>query len=265
LEGEQLLHFLATRPATAQFLSRKLAVRFVSDDPPQVLVDRMAKTYLSSGGDISSVMKTLFHSPEFWAASDYRAKVKTPIEFVVSAARATNADVENFQPLANALRQLGMPLYGCVPPIGYNWRAAAWVSTGALVDRMNFALNLAADRLPGIAVTWSAQADNQNPAVGLAAASAPDADNTAPQIPGPQAEETRLEPLLVPGGVSEATRAAALQQFEAQSANDNNVAVLPVSAMSARPNRNRPAPTPLEKQDQLLAGLLIGSPEFQRR
>jgi hypothetical protein len=152
-----------------------------------------------------------------------------------------------------------------VPPIGYNWKAAAWVSTGALVDRMNFALNLAANRLPGVTVAWSAQADNQNPAVGLAAASAPDAENNPRQIPGPEAEETRLEPLLVPGGVSEATRAAALQQFEAQSANDNSVVVLPVSAMTAKPNRSKPAPTPLEKQDQLLAGLLIGSPEFQRR
>ena len=93
MEGRELLHFLATRPATAQFISRKLAIRFVSDDPPQALVDRMAKAYLASGGDIPSVLKTLFHSPEFWAASDYRAKVKTPLEYVVSAARASNANV----------------------------------------------------------------------------------------------------------------------------------------------------------------------------
>ena len=92
-EGRELLHMLATRPATAKFISRKLAVRFVGDDPPQSLVDRMAKSYLSSGGDISAVLKTLFHSPEFWAASAYRAKVKTPMEFVVSAARASNATI----------------------------------------------------------------------------------------------------------------------------------------------------------------------------
>jgi uncharacterized protein (DUF1800 family) len=248
-EGEELLHLLASRPATAQFLSRKLAIRFVSDDPPQTLVDRMAKSYLSSHGDISAVMRTLFRSPEFWSQSDYRTKVKTPLEFLVSAARASNAQIENYQPLENALRQMGMPLYGCVPPTGYKWDAADWVSTGALVDRMNFALNLAAGRLPGVTVTWT-NAQNNNPAN--------DAD-----IPTPASEEARLEPIVVAGGVSDATRSAALQQFEAQSAQANGQ-VQPVAAMGRPFNRNR-AVTQLEKQDQLLAGLLIGSPEFQRR
>src|SRR5208282_5439761 len=91
-EGRELLHMLASRPATARFLSRKLAIRFVGDEPPQTLVDRMAKSYMASGGDIAAVLKTLFHSPEFWARDDYRAKVKTPIEYVVSAARASNAN-----------------------------------------------------------------------------------------------------------------------------------------------------------------------------
>src|SRR5208282_4134158 len=144
----ELLHMLAMRPATAQFLSRKLAIRFVSDDPPQALVDRMAKSYLASGGDIPSTLKTLFRSPEFWAASDGSVKVKTPLEYVVSAVRASDANVTNYEPLVNALKQMGMPLYGCVPPVGYKWDEADWVSTGALVDRMNFALSLAANRFP---------------------------------------------------------------------------------------------------------------------
>ncbi len=257
-EGEELLHLLAARPATAQFLSRELAIRFVSDDPPQSLVDRMARTYMSSGGDISAVLRTLFHSPELWAASDYRAKVKTPIEFVVSAARASNADVENYQPLENALRQMGMPLYGCIPPVGYKWDAADWVSTGSLVDRMNFALNLAANRLPGITVKWSPYAQ-QPPAqsVGMLANPVSEVDD-----PTPESEEARLAPLIVPGGISEATRAAALQQFQAQIAQDTSF-VRPVSA--ARPQNRAKAATVLERQDQVLAGLLIGSPEFQRR
>lgn len=249
-EGEELLHLLATRPAAAQFISRKLAIRFVSDDPPQALVDRMAKTYLSSGGDISAVMRTLFRSPEFWTASDYRAKVKTPIEFVVSAVRAGNAEIVNYLPLENALRQMGMPLYGCIPPTGYKWDEADWVSTGALVDRMNFALNLAANRLPGITVNWTPYSGN----AGMAANA---------EIPTPEAEEARLEPLLVAGGVSPATRSAALKQFEAQSAQDP-APVRPMAA-AARPfNRGRAA-SAVERQDQVLAGLLIGSPEFQRR
>ncbi len=274
-EGEELLHMLAERPATAQFLSRKLAVRFVSDDPPQSLVDRMAKSYLSSHGDISQVLLTLFRSPEFWAASDYRAKVKTPIEFVVSAARASNAQIENYQPLENALRQMGMPLYGCVPPTGYKWEASDWVSTGALVDRMNFALNLAANRLPGITVDWSAdpsaaqqpstQNDIQN--AGMLADPSAGANDPAPEGPTPETEEARLEPLIVLGGVSASTRAAALQQFEVQIAQDASL-IRPISAarpQSLNPQNRAKSVTALERQDQVLAGLLIGSPEFQRR
>jgi len=261
-EGEALLHFLVTRPATAQFISRKLAIRFVIDDPPQSLVDRLAKTYMSTGGDISAMLRTLFRSPEFWAASDYRAKVKTPLEFVVSAVRASNADVENFQPLENALRQMGMQLYGCIPPTGYKWVASEWVSTEALVDRMNFALNLAANRLPGIKVTWSNQPLDAN--VGLTNDSAPDTrSDPAPTL---DQEEARLEPMIVAGGVGEQTRAAALAQFQTQ-ADQGSFKVYPISATTTTRNSKdigRPA-NAIEKQDEVLAGLLIGSPEFQRR
>ncbi len=253
MEGRELLHMLAMRPATAQFISRKLAIRFVSDDPSQALVDHMAKAYLTSGGDIPTVLKTLFHSPEFWAASGYRAKVKTPLEFVVSAARASSASIENFQPLVNALRQMGMPLYGAIPPTGYKWDAADWVSTGALVDRMNFALALAGNRLPGITVEWAPELDMGTP----------DNDATSKQaIPTPESEEARLEPLLVAGGVSATTRAAALQQFQAQNA-QNSTSV--TQADAPRRHNRAPAADAHEREDQLLAGLLMGSPEFQRR
>ena len=287
MEGRELLHLLATRPATAQFISRKLAIRFVSDDPPQALVDRLASAYLASGGDIPTVLKTLFHSPEFWATSDYRAKVKTPLEFVVSAVRASNANIQNFDPLFNSLRQLGMPLYGSIPPTGYKWDASDWVSTGALVDRMNFALSLASNKFPGITVAWAPDLDMNSL----------DSDAAPKQvIPTPESEESRLEPLLVAGGVSDATRAAALQQFAAQSAqNAGNSATAgtPSPVANARPgapsagsaetaaahptlNANNafrmghpanraPVADQYEREDQVLAGLLLGSPEFQRR
>ena len=251
MEGRELLHLLATRPATAQLISRQLAIRFVSDDPPQALVDRMAKAYLASGGDIPTVLKTLFHSPEFWAASDNNAKVKTPLEYVVSAVRASNANVVNYEPLVNSLRQMGMPLYGCVPPVGYKWDEQDWVSTGALVDRMNFALSLAANRLPGITVEWAPEMD-------MAAL-----DDNAPAmqvVPNPQSEETRLAQMLLPGGASDATHAAALKEFEAQNA-QGALAATPVVARRA----NRAPADAYEREDQLLAGLLLGSPEFQRR
>jgi uncharacterized protein (DUF1800 family) len=255
-EGRELLHTLATRPATAQFISHKLAVRFVSDDPPQVLVDRMAKTFLSTDGDIAAVLSTLFHSPEFWDSNVYRAKVKTPIEFVVSAARAGNADIENMQPLANAVREMGMPLYGCVTPNGYGWQSDTWVSTNALVNRMNFALSLAANRLPGISIAWDPTENMNNDSAML---------DANPATPDPQVEEARLELLLVTGGVSESTRAAVLQQFE-QQRNQNQIgaAAMPVLASDRHKFRAR-AVTDAERQDQVLAGLLLGSPEFQRR
>ena len=257
-EGRDLLHLLATRPATAQFISRKLAVRFVSDDPPQALVDRMAKTFLSSNGDIAAVMSTLFHAPEFWDANVYRAKVKTPIEFVVSAARAGNADIANMQPLANAVREMGMPLYGCVTPNGYSWKSDTWVSTNALVNRMNFALSLAANRLPGISIAWDPTETVNNDTAIL---------ETNPAAPDPQVEESRLEALLVTGGVSDSTRSAVLQQFEQQRNQNQNSAgpAMPVVATADRQKYRARAVTDAEKQDQLLAGLLLGSPEFQRR
>ena len=244
-EGRELLHMLATRPPTARFLCRKLAIRFVSDDPPQSLVDRMAKSYLSSGGDISAVLKTLFHSPEFWMTDIYQAKVKTPIEFVVSAGRATGASADNLQPLINALREMGMPLYGAVPPTGYNWEATTWISSGQLVNRMNFALSLAANKLPGIAVDWSATSPE-----------------SSTQSPTEQTEELRLESRLIPCGMSESTRVALLEQVEKQPAQNAGPAK---RVAAAKPDNPAQAATALEKQDQLLAGLLLGSPEFQRR
>jgi uncharacterized protein (DUF1800 family) len=255
-EGRELLHMLATKPETAQFISRKLAVRFVSDDPPQALVDRMAKTFLSTEGDTSAILSTLFHSPEFWDANVYRAKVKTPIEFVVSAARASNAEIDNLQPLANAMREMGMPLYGCVTPNGYSWSADTWVSTNALVNRMNFALGFAANRLPGITINWDPTRDVSNDTAML--------DQRA-GMPDPQSEEARLEAVLLAGGINDSTRTAVLQQFEQQrNQAEGGAAAVAVAAGERQRFRARTV-SESERQDQILGGLLLGSPEFQRR
>ena len=141
-EGREVLHLLAHNPSTAKFICTKLAMRFVSDDPPPALVDRMAQTFLKKDGDIREVLKTMLHSPEFWAPEAYRAKVKTPLEFVVSAVRASGAEVNDAMPLARQLQNMGMPLYGMQPPTGYSMKADAWVNSSALLGRMNFALAL---------------------------------------------------------------------------------------------------------------------------
>src|SRR5207248_9742586 len=135
----------------ARFIATKLARRFVSDTPPATLVDRVAARFRETDGDLREVMRTLLPSPEFFSPEAYRAKVKTPFEFVVSAVRATGIDVQDATPLVRAMQQLGMPLYMCQPPTGYKDTADAWVNTGALVNRMNFALQLAGNRQRWIA------------------------------------------------------------------------------------------------------------------
>ena len=148
-DGEQVLDILASHPATARFISTELVRRFVADTPPPALVDRAAARFRETGGDLREVMRTILTSPEFLSIVSFNAKAKTPFEFVVSAVRATGADVANAAPLVRTLQQLGMPPYQCQPPSGYADTAEAWVNTGALVGRMNFAVALAANRLPG--------------------------------------------------------------------------------------------------------------------
>jgi uncharacterized protein (DUF1800 family) len=151
-DGEQVLDILASHPSTARFITTKLARRFVSDEPPQALVDRLAAKFTATGGDLREVMRALLTSPEFLSPSSYRAKVKTPLEFVVSAVRATGANLTDVRPLVRALQQMGMPLYQCSPPTGYKDTADAWTNTGALVNRMNFATQLATGRQFGFAM-----------------------------------------------------------------------------------------------------------------
>jgi uncharacterized protein (DUF1800 family) len=141
-EGEKALDLLARHPATAHHIAYRLAQRFVADEPPAALVDRAAKTFLDTDGDLREVVRTIVTSPEILASDARRAKVKTPLEFVTSAVRATDATIESAQPLVSALQTLGMPLYGCQPPTGYGTSAADWVNTGALINRMNVAVRL---------------------------------------------------------------------------------------------------------------------------
>jgi uncharacterized protein (DUF1800 family) len=151
-DGEEVLDILATHPATARFIATKLARRFVSDTPPPAVVDRAAARFRETGGDLREVVRTILMSPEFVSAEAQRAKVKTPFEFIVSAVRTTGAEITNAQPLVRSMQQLGMPLYQCQPPTGYKDTADAWVNTGALVARMNLALQLANGKLPGVSI-----------------------------------------------------------------------------------------------------------------
>jgi uncharacterized protein (DUF1800 family) len=274
-EGLQVLHMLAISPATARFISNKLAVRFVSDTPPQVLVDKMAQSFVASQGDIKTVLRTMFNAPEFWTPDVYRAKVKTPLEFVTSAVRASNADVVNAVPLVQALDKLGMPLYGMQTPNGYSWMAEPWVSTSALVSRMNFALVLSGNRLPGTRTDWPQYLAWTGTHTSSLMKSAGFNTNGPDEIA--MLKEKKLEALLLGQPASDRTRETVLQQFQDATAQQQAEKNFPIKAMDpemmsgALPGgsmayvEDKPKAFPMDQQAATMAGLLLGSPEFQRR
>ena len=231
-EGREVLHLLATSPQTAHFISLKLAERFVSDDPPAALVERMAKTFEKKKGDIREVLSTMFRSPEFWTDDAYRAKMKTPLEFLASAVRAIGADVQDAMPLARQLNTMGMPLYGAQPPTGYSMKAETWVSSSALLNRMNFALNLTAGKVHGVTVD-----------------SVRFVGDTPPTDPA--LTVSTMEAKLLTSDVSKQTH-------------DSIVAQLESPANPGQP-QNKPAQAAKPADANMIAGLLLGSPEFQRK
>jgi uncharacterized protein (DUF1800 family) len=155
-DGEKVIEMLSRHPSTAKFISTKLARHFVSDNPPPELVARMAKTFLKADGDIRAVLETMIYSPEFWSRNAYRAKIKTPFELVASTARALGSDVDLPMPLVQWIARIGEPLYQCLPPTGYSDRGEMWVNSGALLNRLNFAIAFATNRIRGIHVELNA-------------------------------------------------------------------------------------------------------------
>jgi uncharacterized protein (DUF1800 family) len=243
-EGLELLRLLARNPKTAHFVSQKLAMRFVSDDPPPELVDRMTETYVKKDGDIREVLRTLFHSPEFWSADAYRAKVKTPLEFVVSAARATGAQVDDARALVSTLNNMGMMPYGMMPPTGYSMKADAWVNSSALLSRMNFALRLAEGKIKGVTV------DGLALAAGAGAGPRTNPDGSPEEDAQSEAHEAlaSLENSLLAGDLSKQTHETIGKQLA-----DPKISRRKLDDPKRSPNV------------AAITGLILGSPEFQRR
>jgi uncharacterized protein (DUF1800 family) len=234
-EGLEVLHLLAHNPQTAHFISKKLAMRFVSDDPPAALVDRMTKTFLKKNGDIREVLRTMFKSPEFWSPDTYRAKVKTPLEFIVSAVRASGGQVDDARALVGTLNNMGMMPYGMMPPTGYSMKADVWVNSSALLGRMNFALGLAAGKIRGVKI------DSANLAAGTAA-------GTSEVTTDPQQTLATLENSLLSGDISRQTHDTISKQLE-----DPKISQRRLDDPKRPPNA------------AAITGLILGSPEFQRR
>jgi len=155
----QVIDILVKHPATAKHISTKLAQRFVADNPPPALVNRMAATFSRTQGDLREVMRTMLTAPEFWSPAVYKAKMKMPFEMVASALRATGATVENANAINQELRTLGQPLYRKVEPTGYYPFAEEWTNSAALLSRMNFGLQLAQNKVRGVRVDLSKAAE----------------------------------------------------------------------------------------------------------
>lgn len=216
-EGVELLDMLAHHPSTARFICHKIAVRFVSDDPPAALVDRMAKTFLEKNGDIRQVLIAMVTSPEFWGPDALREKTKSPFELAIGAVRSLHATIYQPMQLYNWIARMGEKEYYYQAPTGFPDQGAYWINTGSLLNRMNFGLALAAGKIPGISVDLLALNDGHEPASARAA-------------------------LLVYGHL-----------------------ILPERNLDATVKRLTPM---LNDKDPMLAqvvGIIIGSPEFQRR
>jgi len=224
----------------------------------------MAKTFQKKKGDIREVLSTLFHSPEFWADGAYRAKVKTPLEFVASTVRATGANVDDAMPLARQIGNMGMPLYSAQPPTGYSMKAETWVSSSALLNRMNFALGLTGGKVRGVKVD----------AVQLAGGPPAPADATVAL--------SALEVKLLAGDVSKQTHDSIMAQINvaqispAQIEASAKVGPVPPGKDSQqngwqqkdsqpKQKKRKPADVPRPPDASTIAGLLLGSPEFQKR
>jgi len=272
-DGLMVLDILAHHSATAKFISTKLVRRFVADEPPAALVDRVAQTFLKTDGDIREMLRTIFYSPEFNSQEAYRAKVKRPFELAISAVRTIGAETNGGPQFHQWLQRMGQPLYGYQTPNGYSDVAENWVNTGALLERMNFALALVSNRIPGTRADLSKLMSDAKPGASIDKAKLLD----------------RLVSVIVGGEISAKTRETLLKQLDDQ-------ITLPAAPRAQVATNGAPA-NPFEEgfqrgnlgpglggqqqpaQQQLarlnassidnplvkLAGLILGSPEFQRQ
>jgi hypothetical protein len=264
-DGRRVLDILVRHPSTAKFVSTKLARRFVSDNPAPATVERAAAAFRQTGGDIKATLRALFASPEFNSAEARRAKIKTPFELVVSAVRTLGAETDARPQLAQWIARMGEPLYMYQAPTGYPDTAEHWVNTGALLERLNFALALVSNRIPGTRVDLSRFAG--------------DAARSSRAVDQARVVDQFLAHVLQ-GDISPRSRDVLMKQLSEQAAAPVSETAAPEdrAAMSdtrgggtrremraARRARRDEAPTVGNPEVARIAALVIGSPEFQRQ
>jgi len=267
-EGEEVLDMVARAPATARFISTKLARHFVSDDPPKALVDRCADMFSKTDGDIRETVRCVVTSPEFFSRSAYRAKVKTPFEVVASALRAVGAQADTTPRTAQVVARLGQPIFGRQTPDGWPDRADAWMNTGAILNRINFGLSLAAGQLPGARLAaWGPYESTRT------LPRAQQVDSVVKYVLGGQVSTDTRQVLMtgenpmLSGAANDANPDSNLPMMDGRgqarlNAKDAGGKGFPRGRGAALPGFGRPVD--LKGLSQVV-GLALGAPEFQRR
>ncbi|MDP9042417.1 MAG: DUF1800 domain-containing protein, partial [Bacteroidota bacterium] len=257
-EGLHLFDLLSHYPSTARFICRKIAIRFVTDTPSLSLVDRMAKTFIQYNGNVRSVLITMVSSPEFWAPSAIREKIKSPFELAVSAVRNLQVHIDDPIPLNYWITRMGEKIYNYQAPNGYPDKAQYWINSGSLLNRMNFGLAFASGRIGGISVDLLSLNNQHEPESALAAL------GIFGKILVPLGDslqmKKRLSPLLNDPALFQKVASAASNRDTTNYTKENSDTLRPLTARIEWTNT---------KQNNIMlaqvVGLLIGSPEFQRR
>lgn len=254
-DGLKVIDILVAHPSTAKFIARKLAVKFVSDNPSEDLVKRVADAFHKSNGDIKTTLRALFNDKDFYAKENYRAKIKTPFELMVSSLRALDADVKASPALNSMLNKMGEPLYGYIAPTGYPDTAEDWVNTGALLERMNFAVALASNRIPQAKVNlkkFEASSKDQILEKAVNGILEGDISASTKQTLEKQLEQPLIEPKLAANEDETEMQMSAMQgvQNGARRGNGGQSRLLAPSGNS---------------EVFKVVGLLLGSPDFQRQ
>jgi hypothetical protein len=281
-DGEEVLDLLARHPSTARHLAHKLAVRFVADDPPKLLVDELAEVYRRTGGDTVEMVRALAYSPEFWAPEARRQKVKSPFELAVSALRALDAEVDDSRGVVEWVRRMGQPLYAYQAPAGFPDRGDFWVNTGALLNRMSFGMDLAGGRVRGVGLELEGLLGHREPESLSAALEA----YFLALLPGREMEPMLelLEPLVHSSDLAARMDAARSQRGLGSrdgagsmggEATDEEVEDLLFGSEDSgyqnrglREQRGREPGRPSTAEpiaEEQVVGVILGSPEFQRR
>jgi len=237
-DGLIVLDILARHPSTAKFIARKLVRHFVSDNPPEALVTRVAHTFTESDGDIRESLRAIFFSPEFNSLKAYRAKVKRPFELAISAIRSLGGDTNGGPQFHRWIARMGEPLYGFQTPNGYSDTAESWVNAGGLLERLNFGLALAGNRIPGTRVNLRGFLNGSN------------ANGTNKSV-------DRLLDQILAGDVSSQTRQTLIGQIAKTDC--------PTTSENSVGKTTPPAGPQADDTLAKIVGLILGSPEFQRQ